>query len=77
MALKLQNNERDKCLAAIKRFEELESEFEQWIGTQEYSQELVDALVEKIEIHNNGDIDIRFKCEDVFADFKDLIQEEA
>ena len=75
-ALKLQNNERDKCLATIKRFEELESEFEQWIGTQEYSQELVDALVEKIEIHNNGDIDIRFKCEDVFTDFKNLIQEE-
>ena len=74
-ALKSQSDERERYLAAIRRFRELETEFERWLGTQEFNKELVDALVDKIKIHRNGDIDICFKCEDIFADFRDLIQE--
>lgn len=75
-ALKVQNAEKDQFRATIRRFEEMEQRFERWIGTQEYNQELVDAMVEKIAVHKSGDIDICFRCEDIFADFAELIKEE-
>ena len=60
--------------AKIRRFTELEKRFESIIDSAAFDQTVIDELIERICVGRDNEIEIRFKCEDVIAEFKETLE---
>ena len=60
--------------AKIRRFWELQRQFESFVKSTDYNQTIVDELIDTIYLGANNEIEVRFKCDDVIAEYMNILE---
>lgn len=73
--LKDYEDEESRCRNQIRAYLDLENRMEQFLNVSEYSQNMINEFVEQIGLGANNSVEIRLKCEDVFANYMKILEE--
>ena len=60
----------------LNRYLDLEQHLEPYLNSSDYVQELIDELVETVYIAEDNSIEMVFRCEDIFSQYLDVLEEE-
>jgi hypothetical protein len=72
--LKELKSEEELERAKIRRFWELQQHFDSFVKSTDYNQAVVDELVDTILLGANNEIEIRFTCDDVIAEYMSILE---
>lgn len=61
----------------LNRYMDLEQHLEPYLNSSDYVQELIDELVETVYLGENDSIEIVFRCDDILAQYLDVLKEDA